>query len=59
MLSNKILTTSSLDKNFSKIKNKKVVLCHGVFDMIHIGHLNHFEESKKFGEILIVSNYPR
>ena len=56
MLSNKILTTSSLDKNFfKKIKNKKVVLCHGVFDMIHIGHLNHFEESKKFGEILIVS----
>ena len=23
--------------------------------MLHIGHLNHFEESKKFGEVLVVS----
>ena len=30
-------------------------MCHGVFDLLHIGHLNHFEEAKKFGEILIVS----
>ena len=34
---------------------KKVVLCHGVFDVIHFGHLNHFEQAKKFGDILVVS----
>ena len=34
---------------------KKIVLCHGVFDLFHIGHLNHINEAKKMGDILIVS----
>jgi rfaE bifunctional protein nucleotidyltransferase chain/domain len=38
-----------------KHKNKKIVLCHGVFDVIHIGHIEHFEQAKKYGDILIVS----
>ncbi len=38
-----------------KHKNKKIVLCHGVFDVIHIGHIEHFEQAKKQGDILIVS----
>ena len=37
-------------------KNKiKIVLCHGVFDLFHIGHLNHINEAKKYGDILIIS----
>lgn len=36
-------------------KNKKIVLCHGVFDLFHHGHLDHFKSAKKFGDILIVS----
>ena len=43
---NKILNISDLNKKFYKKIKKKVVLCHGVFDMLHIGHLNHFEEFK-------------
>ena len=39
----------------TKHKNKKIVLCHGVFDVIHIGHIEHFEQAKKQGDILIVS----
>jgi rfaE bifunctional protein nucleotidyltransferase chain/domain len=35
--------------------NKKIGLCHGVFDVIHEGHINHFYESKKRCDILIVS----
>lgn len=31
------------------------VLVHGCFDVIHHGHLKHFEEAKKYGERLIVS----
>ena len=46
-----------LGKNF-KIKNKKIVLCHGVFDLLHIGHLKHFNSAKKFGDKLIVSITP-
>ena len=36
-------------------KNKKIVLCHGVFDVVHFGHISHFVASKKFGEKLVVS----
>ena len=35
-------------------KSQKVVLTHGVFDLLHIGHLKTLNESKKFGDILIV-----
>jgi rfaE bifunctional protein kinase chain/domain/rfaE bifunctional protein nucleotidyltransferase chain/domain len=45
-------------KNLKKIiKNnkKKIVLCHGVFDVLHHGHIKYFEEAKKRGDILIVS----
>ena len=34
---------------------KKIVLCHGVFDLYHAGHLNYFEEAKKYGDIVIVT----
>jgi rfaE bifunctional protein nucleotidyltransferase chain/domain len=36
------------------IKAKKI-LCHGVFDIIHVGHIRYFKEAKKLGDILIVS----
>ena len=38
-----------------KSKNKKIVLCHGVFDLVHLGHIEHFKSAKKFGDYLIVS----
>jgi rfaE bifunctional protein nucleotidyltransferase chain/domain len=38
-----------------KKKNKKIVLCHGVFDIVHIGHINYFKEAKNLGDILVVS----
>ena len=36
-------------------KNKKIGLAHGVFDVIHSGHILHFEECKKYCDELIVS----
>lgn len=38
-----------------KEEKKKVVLCHGVFDLVHPGHVIHFEQAKKMGDILVVS----
>jgi len=38
-----------------KKQNKKIVHCHGVFDLLHPGHIKHFEAAKKFGDILIVT----
>ena len=45
----KIFTISALKKEIKKVKNKnlKIVHCHGVFDLIHIGHIKHFKEAKK------------
>jgi len=41
-----------------KSNGQKVVHCHGVFDLLHIGHIKHFNEAKTFGDILIVSITP-
>jgi rfaE bifunctional protein kinase chain/domain/rfaE bifunctional protein nucleotidyltransferase chain/domain len=53
----KLFNLESLKKKINKDKNKgkKIVLCHGVFDLVHIGHLKHFESAKKFGDILVVT----
>ena len=53
----KIISTENLAKIISKFKKKgkRVVLCHGVFDLLHIGHINHFKEAKKLGDILVVT----
>ena len=40
---------------FLKSNNKKIVLCHGVFDLVHPGHILHFEQAKAMGDILVVS----
>jgi len=36
-------------------QGKKVVQCHGVFDLLHPGHIVHLEEAKKMGEILVIT----
>ena len=54
---NKVIDISKLNKlrNQLKKKNLKIVLCHGVFDLVHMGHLEYFKSSKKNGDVLIVS----
>lgn len=38
-----------------KKQNKKVAHCHGVFDLIHPGHIRHLASAKKEGDALIVT----
>lgn len=38
-----------------KLQGKKIVLCHGVFDLLHYGHLQHFKKAKSYGDILVVT----
>ncbi len=49
----------SLKKNITKIRNisktNTIIHCHGVFDLLHIGHIKYFEEAKSLGDILFVS----
>ncbi|HVL13519.1 MAG TPA: PfkB family carbohydrate kinase [Gemmata sp.] len=37
---------------------KRVVHCHGVFDLLHIGHVRHFEQARKLGDVLVVTLTP-
>jgi cytidyltransferase-like protein len=51
----KIIKLNNLKSLRSKFKNKKIILAHGVFDILHIGHIEYFKEAKNLGDILIVS----
>jgi rfaE bifunctional protein kinase chain/domain/rfaE bifunctional protein nucleotidyltransferase chain/domain len=37
---------------------KRVVQCHGVFDLLHVGHVRHFQKAREFGDALIVTITP-
>ena len=57
----KIISLNSIKKIIDRDKSsgKKIVLCHGVFDLIHLGHISYFNSSKKNGDILVVSVTPK
>ena len=54
---NKILNLNELKQKLFLLKKnkKKIVLCHGVFDLIHLGHIKYFYAAKKNGDYLVVS----
>ena len=54
---NKIIKEQDLNKKISKIRNnyKSIALSHGVFDLLHIGHIKHFNSVKDQCDCLIVS----
>jgi rfaE bifunctional protein kinase chain/domain/rfaE bifunctional protein nucleotidyltransferase chain/domain len=39
-------------------QGKRVVLCHGCFDLLHIGHIRHFQEARQCGDHLMVTLSP-
>src|SRR5712692_3983671 len=39
-------------------RGRQVVQCHGVFDLLHIGHIRHFQQAKASGQILVVTVTP-
>lgn len=42
----------------AKKKGIKIVQCHGVFDLLHPGHIRHFREAKAQGDCLVVTVTP-
>lgn len=41
-----------------RTQQQRIVHCHGVFDLLHIGHIRHLERAKRFGDILVVTITP-
>tara|TARA_B100001250_G_scaffold412903_1_gene445384 strand:- start:871 stop:2391 length:1521 start_codon:yes stop_codon:yes gene_type:complete len=56
-MKNKLLKIEEIKKKVSELKKKKlkIVHCHGVFDIVHIGHIKHLKKAKDQGDILIVT----
>lgn len=53
---NKIITSQNLTRKIKRIRaKKKVAMCHGVFDVVHPGHVRHLAYVKSKADILIVS----
>lgn len=53
----KIKTLSELSPILHRLKQqgKRIVQCHGVFDLLHLGHVRHFQEAKNQGDILVIT----
>jgi rfaE bifunctional protein nucleotidyltransferase chain/domain len=53
----KIKTLSQLAQIAAEARGKghKVVLAHGVFDILHVGHKRHLDIGKRHGDLLIVT----
>ena len=56
----KILELDVLAEKLAGLKSrgKKIVHCHGCFDMMHPGHIKYFQASKKMGDVLVVTVTP-
>ena len=60
--SHKIKSILELEKEIALLRSSapdchdhKIVLTTGVFDLVHIGHIDYFEKAKSYGDILVVS----
>jgi rfaE bifunctional protein nucleotidyltransferase chain/domain len=55
-IKSKILTPESLGFRLSvwNFKNKKIVFTNGVFDLLHLGHIDYLSQASDMGDILII-----
>jgi cytidyltransferase-like protein len=51
----KIVAFDELGAVRARHRDKRIVHCHGAFDLVHIGHLMHFEEARAHGDVLVVT----
>lgn len=56
----KILEIADLAGKIKKLRKsgKKIVHCHGCFDLMHPGHIKYFQAAKKMGDVLVVTVTP-
>ena len=53
----KVQNLGDLSSELERLKSsgQTVVHCHGVFDLLHLGHIRHFEEAAEQGDVLVVT----
>ena len=51
----KIVPLADLAKIRQQFCDRTIVLCHGAFDLVHMGHLIHFEDARALGDLLVVT----
>jgi cytidyltransferase-like protein len=51
----KIVTIDELPRIRERFRDQRIVHCHGAFDLVHPGHLIHFEEARALGDLLVVT----
>ena len=39
-----------------RMRGKRIVVCHGVFDLLHPGHIRHLKSAKRKGDILNIKS---
>lgn len=56
----KILQIQEMAEKVAELKShgKKIVHCHGCFDLMHPGHIKHFQAAKNMGDVLVVTLTP-
>jgi rfaE bifunctional protein nucleotidyltransferase chain/domain len=60
MRNSKIKSLDELERlvQVFKSESKKIIHCHGVFDLLHPGHVLHLKAARQFGDVLIVTVTP-
>lgn len=38
-----------------RAEGRRVVLCHGTFDLMHTGHIRHLQSARQLGDVLVVT----
>ena len=53
----KIVDPAVLGERIAALREqgKRIVQAHGVFDLLHIGHIRHLQEAREFGDVLVVT----
>ncbi len=56
-MNTKVIKLEALPEMLKPLKGagNRIVHCHGVFDVLHLGHVKHFRAAKKHGEVLVVT----
>ncbi len=59
-MKNKIFSLDNLKKILDQDKKRSltIVHCHGVFDLLHVGHIKHLKKAKELGDKLVVTITP-